>query len=207
MKKWIKIRWAQNWKTKRHERITHKLILKLHKKFLKKFRKLKRIEAFMLIQAKTSKIALRSYFHKIKVEENKFCECDEMKNVHHVLLQCLKWAELRIKYFEHKRRNLRKLLKINALIKKFTTFLHETELLKQFRYATLKLIFNDKKNRLPTQSNDESSDVTTFDSANDARRYINERMLTHTTFNCETVLRHSTPISTLKRQKIDEWEH
>ena len=118
----------------------------------------------MLIQVKTGKIALRSYFHKIKVKENKFCECDKMKNVHHVLLQCFKWVKLQIKYFEHERRDLRKLLKVNALIKKFTTFFHEIELLKQFRYATLKSIFDDKKNRFSTQSSDEFSNITAFDS-------------------------------------------
>ena len=75
---------------KHYEKIAHKLILKFYKKFLKKFRKLKRIETFMLIQIKTSKITLQNYFHKIKIEENKSCECDEIKNMHHVLLQCLK---------------------------------------------------------------------------------------------------------------------
>ena len=164
IKKWIKTRWTQNWKTKRHEKTTHKLILKLHKKSLKKFRKLKRTETFMLIQIRTGKITLQNYLHKIKIEKSKFCECDEVKNVHHVLLQCSKWAKLRIKYFEHERRDLQELLKINALIKKFTTFFHETELLKQFRYATLKSIFDDKKNRSSTQNNDEFSDVTISDS-------------------------------------------
>ena len=119
----------------------------------------------MLIQARTGKIALRSYLHKIGTEESKFCECDGVENVHHVLLQCLKWAELRIKYFGHERRDLRKLLRVNALIKKFTTFLHETELLKQFRYAILKSISDDKKNRPPAQNNDEFSNVTTSDPA------------------------------------------
>ena len=118
----------------------------------------------MLIQIKINKITLQSYFHKIKIEKNRFCEYDKVKNVHHLLLQCFKWTELQIKYFEHERRNLQKFLKINAFIKKFTIFFHEIELFKQFCYAILKSIFDDKKNCFSTQNNDKFLNVTIFDS-------------------------------------------
>lgn len=93
-----------------------------------------KVELVILLQARIGKIGLRSYLHRIEVTESAKCECGGTENVQYILLQCLKWAGYRKKYLEQKR-DLRKLLGDLICIKNTIKFLHETELLNQFRHV------------------------------------------------------------------------
>lgn len=123
----------------------------------------------MLVQIKIDKKILKSYLNRIEVEINKFCECEEMKNVQHVLLQCSKWAKLRTKYYEQDWRNLKKFLNNSTFVKKSISLLINTRLFKQFRNVKNITIFDDKKNYFfkNTQDNDELSKVIVINLALD----------------------------------------
>ena len=123
----------------------------------------------MLIQMRTSKIELLNYKHKIKQSNIKFCNCENVKNVQHVLLQCSKWTNFKQKIYEKWFvNNLTKFLNTQTLIKIFTIFLSKIKLLYQFRnYKTKSLdsIFHEnKKNRFFKQTIDEFSKITNLDS-------------------------------------------
>ena len=161
--------WKKNWKKNQHERVFYRLYDIFTKKNLKKFRNLKKFKISMLIQIKTNKIELLNYKHKIKQSNIKFCNCENVKNVQHVLLQCFKWANFKQKIYKNWFvNNLTKFLNIQILIKMFTIFLNKTKLLHQFRNYKTKLldsIFHEnKKNRFFKQTIDKFSKITNLDS-------------------------------------------
>ena len=129
--------------------ITKKLIKKFYKKILIKYEKFKRAEISIFIQLHIRKIVFQNYLHDIKVFDFKRCQCDDVENKMHVLLQCFKWTSLKNKYFEIKW-NLRKLLNNNAFIKKIIMFILDTKLLSQFCFVKTSIhVFNkeDKENQ------------------------------------------------------------
>ena len=86
------------------------------------------------------------YLHYIKIKKNKFCECENVKNVVYVLLKCSKRVDLKQKHFDNdvNNRNLRKLLNISNFVMKFTIFIKKTNLLQQYRYFNNETFFKNK---------------------------------------------------------------
>ncbi len=57
-----------------------------------------RLESAIIVQARTNKIELKDYFHKIEATESSKCSCDVRKQtMHHTLLKCSKFDDLREK--------------------------------------------------------------------------------------------------------------
>ncbi len=106
------------------EKIIHRIIKKLIKNVLKKFNKITRFENAIIIQTRTNKIELKDYLYKIKTIEFSKCSCEIRKQMmHHTLLKCSKFDELRKKMWADKR-------EMNL-----TTFLNIFELtIKIFKY-------------------------------------------------------------------------
>ena len=67
---------------------------------LKIFKNIKKVQISILIQLKIEKINLRSYLHKIERAKIKKYDCDEIKNIQHVLLQCFLWNEFKNEIFD-----------------------------------------------------------------------------------------------------------
>jgi hypothetical protein len=131
-----KIEWVETWRIIIIERITHRIIKKLIKNVLKKFKKMTCLESAILIQTRTDKIELRNYFHKIKTTESSKCSCKARKQtMHHTLLKCSKFDDFRKKMWTNKREtNLMILLDIFELIVKVSKYLFATNELLQFRH-------------------------------------------------------------------------
>ena len=138
--------WNYEWDVCITGAVTKNLIKKPHKKILIKYEGLRRAEASVLIQFRTRKIAFQSYLHGIETSDIKRCQCGDVENKMHVLLQCLRWASLKNKYFGIER-DLRKLLDNNAFIKKIITFILDTKLLSQFRLVETSAHVFDEENK------------------------------------------------------------
>ena len=132
--------------------ITKNLIKKFHKKILIKYEKFKRVEVSVFIQLRTKKIVLQNYLHDIKMLNIKHCQCDNVENKMHVLLQYFKWTSLKNKYFKIER-NLWKLLNNNAFIKKIIMFIFNMKLFSQFRFVKTSTHVFDEKNKENQSSN------------------------------------------------------
>jgi hypothetical protein len=131
-----KTKWIETWRNIIIEKITHRIIKKLIKNVFKKFKKMTRFESVIIVQTRTKKIELRNYFHKIKTIEFSKCSCEvRRQTMHHTLLKCSKFDDLREKMWANKREtNLLTLLNIFELIVKvFKYFLATNELL-QFKH-------------------------------------------------------------------------
>jgi hypothetical protein len=131
-----KIEWIETWKIIIIERIIHRIIKKLIKNVLKKFKKMTRFESAVIVQIRTNKIELRNYLHKIKTIKFSRCSCDvRRQTMHHTLLKCSKFDDLREKMWINKREtNLMTFLNIFELIAKVSKYLLATSELLQFKY-------------------------------------------------------------------------
>jgi hypothetical protein len=131
-----KIKWIEIWRIIFIERIIHRIIKKLIKNVFKKFKKMTRLENAIIVQTWTNKIELRDYLHKIKTIEFSRCSCKIKKQtMHHTLLKCSKFDDLREKMWTNKREtNLLILLDIFELIVKIFKYLLATSELLQFRH-------------------------------------------------------------------------
>jgi hypothetical protein len=68
----------------------------LIKDVLKKFKRITRPESAVIVQARTGKIGLRDYVHKIGAAESPRCPCGARRQtMHHTLLKCPEFDELR----------------------------------------------------------------------------------------------------------------
>ncbi len=131
-----KIEWIETWRIIIIERIIHRIIKKLIKNVLKKLKRMTRSKNAIIVQARTDKIELRDYFHKIRAIEFSRCSCKaRRRTMHHTLLKCSKFDDLREKMWTNKREtNLMILLDIlDLIVKIFKYFLVTSELL-QFRH-------------------------------------------------------------------------
>jgi hypothetical protein len=131
-----RIEWAETWRIIIIERITHRIIKKLIKDVLKKFKRMTRFESAVIVQIRTNKIELRDYLHKIETIEFSRCSCEARRQtMHHTLLKCSKFDDLRKKMWTNKREtNLMTLLNILELIVKIFKYLLATSELLQFRH-------------------------------------------------------------------------
>jgi hypothetical protein len=131
-----KIEWAEIWKIIIIERSTHRIIKKLIKNVLKRFKKMTRLESAIIVQTRTNKIELKDYLHKIETIEFSKCSCKARKQtMHHTLLKCSKFDDLREKMWTNKREtNLLTLLDIFELIVEIFKYLLATSELLQFRH-------------------------------------------------------------------------
>jgi hypothetical protein len=131
-----KTEWAETWRIIITERIIHRIIKKLTKNVLKKFKKMTRFESAVIVQTRTDKIELRDYLHKIKTTEFSRCSCEvRRQTMHHTLLKCSKFDDLRKKMWTNKREtNLLTLLDIFDLIVKISKYLLATNELLQFKH-------------------------------------------------------------------------
>jgi hypothetical protein len=131
-----KIEWIETWRIIIIERIIHRIIKKLIKNVLKKFKKMTRLESAVIVQTRTDKIELRDYLHKIKTIESSRCSCEiRRQTMHHTLLKCSKFDDLRKKMWINKREtNLLTFLNIFELIVKVFKYLLATNELLQFRH-------------------------------------------------------------------------
>ncbi len=131
-----KTEWTEAWRIIITERITHRIIKKLIKNVLKKFKRMTRFESSVIVQTRTDKIELRDYLHKIKAIEFSRCSCEARKQtMHHTLLKCSKFDDLREKMWTNKREtNLMTLLNTLELIVKVFRYLLATSELLQFRH-------------------------------------------------------------------------
>lgn len=87
-RKYSRFQWEMTWDKDRHGRTSHRLAQIPHKDNLNKYRGLTKAESAILLQARTGKIGLRRYLHRIGATNSPKCECDGIENVQHVLLQC-----------------------------------------------------------------------------------------------------------------------
>jgi hypothetical protein len=131
-----KTEWTEIWRIIIIERITHRIIKKLIKNVLKKFKRMTRFESAVIVQTRTDKIELRDYLHKIKAIEFSKCSCEARRQtMHHTLLKCSKFDDLRKKMWTNKREtNLLTFLDIFELIAKVSKYLLATSELLQFRH-------------------------------------------------------------------------
>jgi hypothetical protein len=131
-----KTEWIETWRIIIIERIIHRIIKKLIKNVLKKFKRMTRFESAVIVQTRTNKIELRDYLHKIETTEFSRCSCDARRQtMHHTLLKCSKFDDLRKKMWADKREtNLLTLLDILELIAKVSKYLLATSELLQFRH-------------------------------------------------------------------------
>ncbi len=131
-----KIEWIETWKIIIIEKIIHQIIKKFIKNVLKKFKKMTRFESAVIVQIRTNKIELRDYLYKIKAIEFWRCSCEvKRQTMHHTLLKCSKFDDLRKKMWTNKREtNLLTLLNIFELIAKIFKYLFATSELLQFRH-------------------------------------------------------------------------
>jgi hypothetical protein len=131
-----KTEWFEIWRIIFIERIIHRIIKKSIKNVLKKFKKMTRFESAIIVQTRTNKIELRDYLHKIKTIEFSRCSCEiRRQTMHHTLLKCSKFDDLRKKMWTNKREtNLLILLDIFELIVKIFKYLLATSELLQFRH-------------------------------------------------------------------------
>jgi hypothetical protein len=131
-----KIEWTETWRIIITERIIHRIIKKFIKNVLKKFKRMTRFESAVIVQTRTNKIELRDYLHKIKATESSRCSCKvQRQTMHHTLLKCSKFDDLRKKMWTNKREtNLLTLLDIFELIAKISKYLLATNELLQFRH-------------------------------------------------------------------------
>jgi hypothetical protein len=131
-----KIEWIETWRIIIIERIIHRIIKKLIKNVLKKFKRMTRFESSVIVQTRTNKIELRNYLHKIETIEFSRCFCEARRQtMHHTLLKCSKFDDLRKKMWTDKREtNLLTLLDIFELIVKVFKYLFATSELLQFRH-------------------------------------------------------------------------
>ena len=140
VKRWTEKKWINEWTKNKHERTFYKLCECFTKKNLDKFKNLKRFQTFVLVQFRIEKINLINYQYKIEKTNSKRYNCDEMKNVQHVLLQCFKWTEFKNEIYETKFEiDIKKLLDDSTLVKLITTFVIKSNLLFQFRNCIVKL--------------------------------------------------------------------
>jgi hypothetical protein len=123
---------------------------KLIKNVFKKFKKITRFENAIIVQIWTNKIELKNYFHKIKTIESLKCSCEAWKQtMHHTLLKCSKFDELREKIWTDKREtNLTTFLNTFELTIKIFKYLFTTSELLQFRHLN------------ETQTNDDDVDFS-----------------------------------------------
>jgi hypothetical protein len=131
-----KIEWIETWRIIIIERIIHRIIKKLIKNVFKKFKKITRSKNAIIVQIRTNKIKLINYLHKIKMIKSSRCSCEVRKQMmHHTLLKCSKFDDLRKKMWENKREtNLLTFLNILELIVKIFKYLLTTNKLLQFRH-------------------------------------------------------------------------
>jgi hypothetical protein len=131
-----KIEWIEIWRIIIIERIIHQIIKKFIKNVLKKFKKMTRFENVVIVQTRTNKIELRNYLHKIKAIEFSRCFCEVWRQtMHHTLLKCSKFDDLRKKMWTNKREtDLIIFLNIFELIVKIFKYLLATSELLQFRH-------------------------------------------------------------------------
>ncbi len=131
-----KIEWIETWRIIIIEKIIHRIIKKLIKNVLKKFKKMTRLESAVIVQIRTNKIELKDYLHKIETTESSRCSCDARRQtMHHTLLKCSKFDDLRKKIWANKREmNLMTFLDILELIAKISKYLLVTSELLQFKH-------------------------------------------------------------------------
>jgi hypothetical protein len=131
-----KTEWIETWRIIIIERIIHRIIKKFIKNVLKKFKRMTRSKNAIIVQVRTNKIELRNYLHKIKTAEFSRCSCEARKQtMHHTLLKCSKFDDLRKKMWANKREtNLLTFLDIFELISKVFKYLLATSELLQFRH-------------------------------------------------------------------------
>jgi hypothetical protein len=140
-----KTEWIETWKIIIIERIIHRIIKKFIKNVFKKFKKMTRFESVVIVQTRTNKIELKNYFHKIETTEFSRCSCDARRQtMHHTLLKCSKFDDLRKKIWTNKREtNLMTFLNIFELIAKVSKYLLATSELLQFRHLNETQTCND----------------------------------------------------------------
>jgi hypothetical protein len=131
-----KIEWIEIWRIMIIERIIHRIIKKLIKNVFKKFKRMTRFESSVIVQTRTDKIELKDYLHKIEAIESSKCSCEARKQtMHHTLLKCSKFDDLRKRMWTNKREtNLIILLNTFELIVKVFKYLLATNELLQFRH-------------------------------------------------------------------------
>jgi hypothetical protein len=131
-----KTEWIEIWRIIIIERIIYRIIKMLIKNVFKKFKKMTRLESAVIIQTRTDKIELRNYLHKIKMTKFSRCSCEARRQtMHHTLLKCSKFDDLREKMWTNKREtNLMKLLNTFELIVKVFKYFFATNELQQFRH-------------------------------------------------------------------------
>lgn len=94
-------KWKSEWKMAKHRRVTFRLLPEPTRKSLALHSSLTKAQSSVLIQARTSKIALRKYLHDIGRADDPHCEhCLEdgrraSETVRHVMDTCPAYTELR----------------------------------------------------------------------------------------------------------------
>ena len=132
----IQDQWNQTWSVEKHGRVIYKLIKTPTTDVLQKFKSMSKAESSVIVQARTGKIGLRDYLHRIGVEPSPKCPCGAARQtVKHTLLNCPRHDAARGELLQVGDKDLTRLLEIPALAVKVAKFLLATGELHQFRYT------------------------------------------------------------------------
>ena len=124
--------WTQAWAAEKHGRTTYRLTKVPSREVLQKFKNLSRA---VIVQARTEKIGLRDYLHRIGVEDSPECPCGARRQtVKHTLLECPGFEDIRGDELVSEK-DPTKLLGTPALAAKVAKSLLATGELYQFRYT------------------------------------------------------------------------
>ncbi|BAE65488.1 unnamed protein product [Aspergillus oryzae RIB40] len=136
----IKDRWIREWKTEKTGPTTYRLVEVPNKKILDLYKNLSKSYASIIIQMRTQRNGLRHFLHKIKaVDSDQYLYALGSQTARHILLQCPLYAELRGRMIGKLDPGVQKRLDYNGImshpqaIRYVAEFMHQTELLSQFR--------------------------------------------------------------------------
>jgi hypothetical protein len=87
--------WAKQWRITKTGQILRALVPEITKKTLEIYKGLPKAACAVLAQARTGKIALKTYLHAINRAEENRCGCGRVQTVAHMLLTCPDHGDLR----------------------------------------------------------------------------------------------------------------
>lgn len=97
IKKYIKEKWADDWKNGRHGSFLRQWLPEIEtaKRAMKRYTGLSAAEAAALFQARVGKIGLNSFLSSIDRADTARCPCGEApETVHHIIMQCDRYDDI-----------------------------------------------------------------------------------------------------------------
>ena len=145
------VKWSEDWIASIIDRAIRRLKSLLNSHILDKFVNLDKARNFMLVQTRTQNISLNNYLVRMKIVNFKNCSCDlKSKNVNHVLLHCLRYANLKEKTLwadDLRISDLIELLENLDRVTMITRFLSQTRRFFQFKQHEIRADYIDANSK------------------------------------------------------------